>query len=107
MSPIEGIDDLRLNAEYQAAADLRAARASRLWPKAVTTIHLDLENSNLAWMVRERIKEKGAGVWIHPLHFDWGMTMRNFLRDMGFGEKEFGIQNLDNIYVELIEEAVQ
>lgn len=36
----------------------------------------------------------------------WGMGVRNALREHGFGEEPFGVRNLDNIYVPLIEEAV-
>ena len=44
--------------------------------------------------------------WISPFHFGWGMTIRNLLRVNGFDEKFFSVDNLDDIYVELIEEAV-
>lgn len=39
-------------------------------------------------------------------HMGWGMGVRNALREHGFGEEPFGVRNLDNIYVPLIEEAV-
>lgn len=45
--------------------------------------------------------------WIAPYHFGWGMSIRNKLRDSGFGEEFFEINNLDDIYVELIEAAVK
>jgi len=41
-----------------------------------------------------------------PFHFHGGMAIRNFFRTNGFGEKELGIDNLDNIYVSIVEEAV-
>lgn len=44
--------------------------------------------------------------WFAPYHFGWGMAIRNALRTEGFGESYFGIGNLDDIYVELVEEAV-
>jgi hypothetical protein len=43
--------------------------------------------------------------WYAGYHFGWGMAVRNLLREKGFGEKYFGIHNLDDIYVYLVEEA--
>jgi hypothetical protein len=34
------------------------------------------------------------------------MAVRNLLRKGGFGEKELGVGNLDDVYVELVEQAV-
>jgi len=45
--------------------------------------------------------------WFTKYHFEWGMAIRNLLRRKGFGEKYFGINNLDDIYVELIEDAIK
>lgn len=45
--------------------------------------------------------------WYVPYHFGWGMGVRNFLREKGFGEDYFGIHNLDDIYVALVEEALE
>ncbi len=44
--------------------------------------------------------------WFAPYHLGWGMVIRNGLRDAGFGEEYFRIGNLDDIYVELVEDAV-
>lgn len=44
--------------------------------------------------------------WCIPYHFFWGMNVRNLLRTKGFGEEYFKIDNLDDIYVPLIEEAL-
>lgn len=44
--------------------------------------------------------------WVAPYHFFWGMSVRNLLRKKGFGEDYFGIHNLDDIYVWLVEEAL-
>jgi len=41
-----------------------------------------------------------------PFHFSGGMGVRNYFRSNGCGEKELGINNLDNIYVSIVEEAV-
>lgn len=43
--------------------------------------------------------------WWTMHHFHWGMDVRNFLRQYGFGEKEFGIDNLDDYWVGLVEQA--
>jgi hypothetical protein len=40
-------------------------------------------------------------------HFGFGMTVRNALRRAGFGEEYFGVHNLDDIYIDVIEEAVR
>lgn len=45
--------------------------------------------------------------WFAPYHFNWGMAIRNGLRCEGFGESYFEIDNLDDIYVELVEETVK
>jgi hypothetical protein len=39
-------------------------------------------------------------------HFHWGMAIRNRLRSGGFGEKELGVDNLDDYYIGLVELAV-
>jgi len=45
--------------------------------------------------------------WMAPHHFLWGMAVRNLLRKEGYGEAYFGVHNLDDIYVALIEEALK
>lgn len=40
------------------------------------------------------------------MHFGFGMAVRNLLRKEGFGEDYFGIENLDDVYVPLLEMAV-
>ncbi len=57
-------------------------------------------------MVREAIKGNPQSWWVSR-HSSWGMRIRNELRKNGFGEKELGVENLDNVYVGLIEEAVR
>ena len=44
--------------------------------------------------------------WIAHYHFGWGMAVRNLLREKGFSEEYFKIHNLDDIYVALVEEAL-
>lgn len=43
---------------------------------------------------------------VYDLHFGFGMAFRNFLRKNGFGEKFFGIDNLDCIYEFLLADAI-
>ncbi len=40
-------------------------------------------------------------------HFQFATVVRNELRCAGFGEKELGIQNLDDVYLFLVEEALK
>jgi hypothetical protein len=44
--------------------------------------------------------------WYIGYHFTWGMAVRNLLRQKGFGEEYFKVHNLDDIYVALVEEAL-
>ncbi len=45
--------------------------------------------------------------WFASYHFNWGMFVRNLLRHAGLNEEYFGIKNLDDIYVELVEDTVR
>jgi hypothetical protein len=45
--------------------------------------------------------------WWAPHHFLWGMSVRNLLRQKGFGEDHFGVDNLDDFYIPLVEEALE
>jgi hypothetical protein len=56
--------------------------------------------------IREAIKKDPENWWV-PYHFHWGMNVRNYFRKNGFGEEYFGVDNLDDIYVFLVEEAVK
>lgn len=59
-------------------------------------------------ILRRRMRQYGSSWWHHPAgwHFRGGMAVRNLLRKGGFGEKELGVGNLDDVYVELVEQAV-
>lgn len=50
--------------------------------------------------------QKSPDEWWVGHHFFWGMGMRNLLRENGYGEKELEIGNLDDCYIELIENAI-
>lgn len=50
--------------------------------------------------------EKDPKGWFAWHHHGWGTGIRNLLRENNLGEDHFGICNLDDIYVELVEDAV-
>ena len=51
--------------------------------------------------------QSDPATWWAKYHFGWGMATRNALRRAGFGEEYFGVHNLDDIYIELVEEALR
>jgi len=61
--------------------------------------------TSLAETIRKEY-EKNPEEWWVGHHFQWGMQMRNLLRENGYGEKELGVGNLDDCYIELIENAI-
>ena len=97
--------DLLADALAREKADLDAARKLPLWGEAVQFMRDYIPPSDKG-RIRAAIAHDGIRTWITPYHFHWGMAVRNALRAKGFGEREFMIDNLDNIYVPLIEEAV-
>ena len=96
--------DLLDRAVREEASDQRIARASDLWPKAVEFLRSWLTPS-VQQQIREVVNIKSPD-WPAGYHLGWGMGLRNTLREHGFGEEPFGVRNLDNIYVPLVEEAV-
>ena len=56
-------------------------------------------------LIRKAIEDNPTK-WYIPYHSYWGMGVRNLLRTEGFGEEYFGIDNLDDIYTQLVEEAL-
>ena len=67
-------------------------RESVILPSDVDTIHAAIVANPEAW-------------WA-PYHFYAGMAIRNRLRNGGFGEEYWPIWNLDDIWVPLVELAV-
>jgi hypothetical protein len=59
----------------------------------------------LADILRRKVQADPKGWWIGH-HFSFGMTMRNIMRQNGFGEKELEVDNLDDYYIPCIEEAL-
>jgi len=99
--------DLMARAEQQRVSDLQIARTaeSAKWAAAVTFLREWL-SPTVKQQVREVIRVQSPD-WPAAYHMVWGMGVRNALREHGFGEKDFGVLNLDNVYIELVEEAVQ
>ena len=87
-----------------AADDLVRARASAAWDQAVSFLR-DYVPENVKQQILT-MREMNDPTWPAAYHMDWGMGIRNALRQRGFGEVEMGVANLDNIYVELVEAAV-
>ncbi len=50
--------------------------------------------------------ERDPTYWWTLYHFHWGMAVRNALREVDYGEEYFGIGNLDDIYIELVEDMI-
>lgn len=73
-------------------------------------IRRELDTYGTVRAVREAMATSGAHVWIFDTdnfgHFNFGMGFRNWMRQSGIGEDYFGIGNLDDYYVSLIEHAV-
>lgn len=91
------------SAKARELADLRAARSTAMWGKAVAFLRKELEP------VKADIQaaiSKDTKTWCAEYHFVWGIGVRNLLRTHGFAETDMGVQNLDNIYVPLVEEAI-
>lgn len=86
-------------AKERASADLAAARETELWARAVAATSKKIGKEG-----RERVLGWDKTDWA-LYHFGGGMAYRNWLRGQGFGERDFEIENLDNIYVELLKEA--
>ncbi|GEM_PF-3458825 len=45
--------------------------------------------------------------WWKQGHFHFGLAVRNQLRRKGYDEKYFSVNNLDDIYVFIVEEALK
>lgn len=65
----------------------------------------DMLSTQTKQLVRKMAARDPQGWWTAH-HFHWGMGVRNLLRKGGFGEEYFGIANLDDYYIGLVEMAV-
>lgn len=99
------MNDLLERALQEEREDLAIARRSPLWPSAVAFLAGYFTPEVIA-QIRQVVERKSPD-WPAGYHSCWGMGVRNALRTAGFGERELGVRNLDNVYVELVEEAVR
>jgi hypothetical protein len=83
---------------YNSIPDSKKAPALEMLRKEITPEDQDKMRQEIALTPED---------WYVPYHFWFGMAIRNLLREKGFGEKYWGIWNLDDIYVWLLEEAVR
>lgn len=97
-------DDLVERLREQQISDMGTAMASGLWDRAVNEIRRVLDERT-AMQIRRLIETRDPK-WPGTYHFGWGRQIRNDLRVAGYGEKELGVRNLDNVYVAMVEEAV-
>lgn len=99
----DAAEDVIAIAHAEHIEDLRLAKSTDKWTPAVEYLR-----SYIPVMVRRKIRnlvaEKSRD-WPHAYHTYWGMGVRNALRENGFYEDAWPVHNLDNIYVELVEEA--
>lgn len=82
-------------------------RGTETWQNAVVALRNRLKEQG-EWSETVRlVEEKGNGEFPISHHLmGGGMYIRNQLRDLGYGEEDIGAVNLDNIYAEIVEEAV-
>lgn len=73
--------------------------------RAVEFLHKDFGGAVRA-QIRYDIKCYPQNWWVSK-HFTWGMAVRNHLRTHGFGEKEMDVENLDDYYISIVEDAVR
>lgn len=88
----------------QQRQEIARARQRPKWRLAVQYLRELIPDSDIE-KIRTAIRQDRE-TWFAAYHFGWGMWIRNKLREQHFAEDDFGITNLDNIYVQLIEEAV-
>ena len=74
--------------------------------KMVAALRSLFHGTTTTKQIRELISSDPLG-WAPPLHYYWGMAVRNALRDLGYTEAAIGIENLDDIWVGLVELAVK
>lgn len=95
--------DKRLRAAQEEREDQATARArAAVWLSAVRFLRGHIPAAEQTQVREELLQPEGLA----PFHFWWGMSIRNALRGAGYCEEAFGVQNLDNIYIQLVTEAV-
>lgn len=79
--------------------DLIAKHGSREW------VH-HLFDDEIAKLTEDQKRMNMAAFWVGRGHFSFGMEVRNRLSDAGFTAKALSVSHLDDIYIDLINEAV-
>lgn len=86
--------------------DLYDELSSELKQPAIEMLQRELGEEFTQWY-RDRVRTHDSRWWLPKgWHFIGGMAIRNLLREQGFGEAYFGIHNLDDVYIELVEGAI-
>ena len=98
------MSDIRDEAMKVQRESILKLRGTEKWAQAVEFLRGHI-TEKIKSLIRTEI-ECDPKNWYVSMHFDWGMSIRNDLRNAGFGEKELGIGNMDDVYVPLVEEAV-
>lgn len=82
------------------------AKCELLKRPAIEMLRRELGDEFAQWYKKRR-QAHGDEWWLpERWHFLGGMAIRNLLRERGFGELYFGIENLDDIYIGLVEAAM-
>lgn len=71
---------------------------------------IDFLRNHIPIQIKNDIKmaiKNNPNNWISSYHFGWGMNIRNILRQNGFNEEYMECENLDYIYTQLIELAME
>jgi len=88
-----------------AYSDRKLAEMPRdVLEKAVAILKAEIPASTLA-LVKSEIRKRPLD-WIAPVHFGWGMTVRNLLRNKGLRDDLLPDKNWDDYYAAVIEIAV-
>lgn len=72
---------------------------------AIILLSKKISSQDRAYM--KKLKAENGENWYVGQHFWGGTAVRNHLRLNGFGEKYWPIWNLDDIYVFLLEDAIE
>jgi hypothetical protein len=96
---------MELITDYKA---FHAAELAKL-PAGKRAAAIAFLKERLPQVTKEEIRQmmsEDSQTWWTPHHLWWGMSIRNLLREHGFGEKELGVSNLGDVYIGLLEAAV-
>ncbi|MGH7603534.1 MAG: hypothetical protein ACRENK_05975 [Gemmatimonadaceae bacterium] len=73
---------------------------------AIAFLRQEIPSATRAGILAD-IKRKGLEKWAVEFHMPFGMGVRNRLREVGYTEAVFGVTTLDDIWSDLISEAVR